>query len=254
MTLVRTERPAQGILRLSLTRPGKLNTFDREMCDTLSDELDRALLDTGVRAIILSGSGGHFSAGGDIDWMRSLSADALRAYHRDIVPILRGLAAAAKPTIAVLEGVCAGGAGGFALACDYVVMGEAARFGVPFLRIGLVPDMGVGYLLARRIGYRQTFRLVAESRIVRGAEARTLGLADFVVEDNQVQQRALSLAVELAALPPQAYSRMKALLARTAPDLDAFLADEIEAQSHCLGAPEFVEGCAAFLEKRPAHF
>ena len=248
--LVEIDRPHPQVLRLALSRPGEMNTFDRPMAEALGRALEAGLGDPAVRAIILTGAGGQFSAGGKIDWMRDQSPDALKIYHRDVLGVLRRLALAAKPTVAAIEGVCIGGGAGFALACDYVVMGEGARLGIPFLRIALVPDMATAYFIARRTSPQVAKRLSLENRVVKAGEAFELGLADVLVSDAQVQDRAVALASELAALPPRAVAQTKELLGHMATPFDEYLAAELAAQSVCIDGPEFSEGCAAFFEKR----
>lgn len=252
--LVEIDRPHPQVLRLALSRPGEMNTFDRPMAEALGTALDGGLADPTVRAIILTGAGGQFSAGGKIDWMRDQSPEALKIYHRDVLGILRTLALAPKPTVAAIEGVCVGGGAGFALACDYVVMGEGARLGIPFLRIALVPDMATAYFIARRASPQVAKRLSFENRVVKAGEAFALGLADVLVSDAEVQERAIKLARELAALPPLAVARTKDLLGRTGVPFDDYLAAELEIQTACMDGPEFPEGCAAFFEKRSPRY
>ncbi|MBX9647031.1 MAG: enoyl-CoA hydratase/isomerase family protein, partial [Xanthobacteraceae bacterium] len=168
MEAVTVDWASDGVLRIALSRPDKMNAIDVVMRDELLASLDKALVDPATRVILLTGAGGNFSAGGDIDWMLRQSEDYKLTYHRETMTFVRRLAKSPKPTIAAIEGACAGGGAGFALCCDYIVMDETARFGVPFLRIGLVPDMGSAYLLTRRIGDQAARRLILENRMIDG--------------------------------------------------------------------------------------
>lgn len=254
MEAVSVDWACERVTRIALSRPEKMNAIDVVMRDELMASLDNALVDPETKAIVLTGAGGNFSAGGDIDWMLRLSEDYKLAYHRETMAFVRQLVKSPKPTVAAIEGACAGGGAGFALCCDYIVMGQRARFGVPFLRIGLVPDMGSAYLLARRIGDQAARRLILENRMIDGQEAERIGLADLVVPDQEVQARAADLGSRLAALAPAAVAMTKWLLNRASGDFDQFIEDELSAQAECLKGPEFREGCAAFLEKRAARF
>lgn len=251
---VRVERAAPDIARIVLDRAGARNAIDLALRDALLAALCDVMASSDVRAVILTGAGGHFSAGGDIGWMQTMTGEAFLAYHRETLAIVRLLAAAPKPLVAAVEGACAGGGAGFALAADHVVMGHGARFAVPFLRIGLVPDMGAAWLLARRAGWQRARRLVYEARVIGGLEAERLGIADESVADAQVQAQALAHASALARLPPHAFARNKWLFNRTGGDFDTFLEAELAAQAPCLTGAEFAEGCASFLAKRAPQF
>jgi len=241
-------------VRVVLDRAGARNAIDLAMRDALLSTLREVMADNDVRAVILTGAGGHFSAGGDIGWMQTMAGEEFLAYHRDTLEIVRLLAQAPKPLVAAVEGACAGGGAGFALAADHMVMGRGTRFGVPFLRIGLVPDMGAAWLLARRVGWQRARRLVQEASIIDGIEAEWLGIADEVVEDARVQDKAVERAQYLATLPPGAFAQTKWLFNRADTDLDTFLQAELAAQAPCLTGAEFAEGCAAFLAKRQPKF
>ncbi|WP_374572225.1 enoyl-CoA hydratase/isomerase family protein [Phenylobacterium sp.] len=248
------ERPFPGVARIRLAQPERMNVIDLRMRDDLLAAVQTVLNNPEVRAIILTGEGGNFSAGGDIEWMRRMAPSAFRAYHRDTIAIARLLATADKPTIAAIEGVCIGGGAGFALCCDYVLMAQGARFGMPFLRIGLVPDMGSFHLLARRLGLQGARRFIFDGAILGAAEAARQGLADHVHADDAVQDEAEALALRLAAMPRLALAQTKWLMGRAEVNFSSFLEDELQAQAPCLGGSEFLEGCTAFLEKRPPKY
>lgn len=251
---VRIDHPALRVARIVLDRAGARNAINLAMRDALLAALEQVMADDDVRAVILTGAGGHFSAGGDIGWMRTMQGDGFLAYHRETLAIVRMLAGSAKPVVAAVEGACAGGGAGFALAADHVVMGRRVRFGVPFLRIALVPDMGAAWLLSRRMGWQRARQLVQDASIIDGLEAERLGIADEVVDDAQVQARALEHAQYLAKLPPRGFAQTKWLFNQTETDLNSFLEAELAAQAPCLTGDEFAEGCAAFLEKRQPEF
>ena len=254
MSRVTVEISGDAVALVRLNRPEKLNAIDGTMRADLFAALSDAVDDRAVRAIVLTGADDNFSAGGDIDWMRTLAGEDFLAYHRAAVGIVRVLATSGKPTIAAIEGACAGGGAGFALCCDYIVMARTARFGVPFLRIALAPDMGSTYLLSRRVGQQAARRMIFEGRMIEGAEAERIGLADHTVPTGEAVAKAMEVAGHLALLPPRALAQTKWLLRRADVDFERFIEDELAAQAPCLLGEEFAEGAAAFHEKRPPRY
>lgn len=254
MANVEIEQLDGRVARITLSRPEAMNAIDRAMQDELEAAMQSALKETAIRAIVLTGAGKHFSAGGDIGFLRKIDATSQPRYSQQLIEFVKLLAGSPKPVVAAVSGACAGGSVGFALACDYVVASHSARFVVPFLKIGLPPDMGVGYLLAQRVGLQQARRLVFDGRVVEASEAIEMGLIDTLVTDDELQEEALILARRLALLPPLAFAATKRLMGQCGGDLDAFLVNEVAATRNCSGSSEFVEGTAAFLEKREPFF
>jgi enoyl-CoA hydratase/carnithine racemase len=254
METIKVERRDGGVLRIALDRPQVLNAIDRTMRLELEDALKDAIADPSVRSIVLASEGPHFSAGGDIGFMQGMDADAIRSYHRDILGFVRLLAGSPKPTVALVRGACAGGAVGFAMCCDYLIASTTAYFSLQFMRIGLVPDMGALYFLAQRVGAQKMRRIILEDRIVRADEADELGLCDKLIDDALLDTDGLAIAQRLGELAPQAFRQTKWLIRRTEGDFERFLDDELTAANPCVGGPEFIEGSAAFFEKRKPRF
>lgn len=152
MTLVLTDRPEAALARISLNRPERRNALGPDLRDALIGALEAALADASVRAIVLTGAGGTFCAGGDISTMGGLDAAGAKARMADNQRLVRVLAGAEKPLVAALEGFAMGAGASIALWCDAVVMGQGARIGFPFLKMGLVPDYGLLFTLPRRVG------------------------------------------------------------------------------------------------------
>ncbi|KMO32364.1 enoyl-CoA hydratase/isomerase family protein [Methylobacterium aquaticum] len=253
MTPTQSERLDAGVLRISLNRPEARNAITPAMRDELLAGLDAAAADKDVRAVILTGNGPHFSAGGDIAFLQGLDRAGALAFHRDTLVLVRKLASFPKPLVAAVRGACAGGSVGFALCADVLICSRTAFFGVQFMRIGLTPDMGTAFLLRQRLG-RRAYRLILDDRLVRAEEAGDLGLCDALVDDDVLDAESVALAARLGALAPRAFRQTKWLTRQLEGEFDRYLDDEMTAAAACLGGEEFVEGTRAFLEKRPPLF
>lgn len=153
-----------------------------------------------------------------------------------------------------MRGACAGGGFGFALGCDYLLASDTAYFSAQFLRVGLVPDMGVAYFAAHRMGGHRARKFLLDNRTVKAEEAAAIGLCDALHADAALDAETLRLASRLAQLPPRAVRQTKWLTREAEGSFKLFLGSEIEAVVDCLGGEEFIEGTAAFFEKRPPRF
>ena len=250
MDIVLVERPRPEILRIVMNRPERRHAVTPELRAEILQALQAGEADPSVRAIILTGSGGHFSGGGDIQRISGLTLDDIPQYMEGLHSFVTALGNCSKPLVAAVQGVAAGGGAGFALACDFIVMGRDATFVFPFFRIGLIPDAGILYNLPRRVGLAEARNILFVSQRVEGAQAGAIGLADFVVEDDRVQEEALELASQLARNPAQAFAFTKAILNDDAQSLTDILRAEARTQQVCLQSAEFQAGVAAFRNKR----
>jgi 2-(1,2-epoxy-1,2-dihydrophenyl)acetyl-CoA isomerase len=249
MDLILIERPRPDILRIAMNRPERRHAVTPELRAQILEALQAGEADDTVRAIILTGSGGHFSGGGDIQRISGMTAADIPGYMAALHRFVTALGACPKPLVAAVQGVAAGGGAGFALASDFIVMGRSATFVFPFFRIGLVPDAGILHHLPRRVGIANARQILLVSQRVDGAESGRIGLADFVVEDDRVQDEAVELAAKLARHPPQAFALTKAILKAQTQSLSDVLDAEAQAQQLCLQSPEFKAGVAAFLSR-----
>jgi 2-(1,2-epoxy-1,2-dihydrophenyl)acetyl-CoA isomerase len=195
-----------------------------------------------------------FSAGGDVPSMVGLTADQARDRMRHIHVLCRLVAGARLPVVSAAEGFAAGAVVGLALLGDEIVAGPATKFLFPFLKLGLAPDWGQLLTLPRRVGIGHARRILTGGNPVLGEEALRIGLVDSLVADDAVMDAAVRRAGELAALPVEAFARMKARLNAVSGSLDEELAREETDQAVCLRGDDFVEGYAAFRDKRAADF
>lgn len=254
---VRVERDGP-VARITIDRPARRNAVDLPTLAALRAAIDVAAADDAVRVVVLTGAGDAFCAGADLaatsaaDVARFDVTAALRAYNNPVVLALR---ACPKPVVARVRGPAAGVGMNFALACDLIVASEDATFAQAFVRIGLAPDGGSTYLLPRLVGYHKAFELMALGEPLGAAEAARLGLVARVVPAAELDAAVGALTARLAAAPRLAVAAVKAgLRGGETSDLAAALDAEAVRQDACFHAPDFVEGVAAFLQRRPARF
>jgi len=255
-----TYQVADGVALITLSRPERLNALTDEMMDDLlPDACRRADADPDVRVIVLTGEGGNFCAGGDLEQRVTAVRERLRATlehdHPDLGRFVLPLLAVEKPTIAALEGVVAGGGLALALACDLRTARSDVRICSPFILRGLVPDGGATAALVAAVGYAAAIDMALTGRVIEGEEALRLGLIQRLWTGGPGPAKTLELARQIATLPRQATRLTKrALAADRYEAVRSALVTESWFQSICMRDPDFDEGVAAFLEKRPPQF
>lgn len=252
--VITLDRPAPRVARLLINRPDKRNAIDHAVRQAMTDALRELAADPGVRALVLGGTGGVFSAGGDLPSMAGLDEAAARERMAHIHNLCRLIAEAPCAVVSAIEGVGAGGAIGLALLGDEIIVGTGTRILFPFLKLGLTPDWGQMLTLPRRVGLPAARRLLTGGGPLDGAEAHRLGLADEVTADDAVMARAIERAAALAQLPRDALRRMNRRLEAPSATLAAELVREADDQARCLTGAEFAEGYGAFMNRRAADF
>jgi len=247
------DRPAAGVWRLLINRPDKRNAIDHAVRQALLETLDAAERNPSCRALLIGGVGGNLSAGGDIASMADLDEAGARERMLHIHQLCRRLQGFPLPVVTAAEGFCAGAGVGMALLTDLIVAGPSSKFLFPFLRLGLAPDWGSLRTLPARIGVAAARRMLSHGEVIQGEDALRLGLAD-AWGDHDVMAAALTHAERLAALPQDAFARMKRRLAEPAASFDHELQREEDDQAVLLLGADFREGFAAFNEKRAPQF
>jgi len=204
---------------------------------------------------VLTGAGRGFSAGADLNVLPPAGVEVAAMLENEFGPGILAIAELPKPVIAAVNGFASGIGAAYALACDMVVMGEKAFMQLPFARIGLVPDGGLTWQFAQRMGPRLAFEFALSGERIPAARCIELGLANKAVPDESLLDEACALAERLAAAAPLALAGTKQLL-RRAPSLDlaAAIRAEAEIQKDCIDSEDFREGVRAFFEKRAAKF
>ena len=236
---------------ITLNRPDKLNAIDIPLRLELADAIETADGASSVRAIVLTGAGKAFCAGGDITSMQRMEREpALERAHL-AQRVIRAIWSTPKPVVAAVEGSAYGAGAALAIACDRVIAASDARFATTFTSVGLAGDMGTFVSLPARVGNARARQMMMLPSPMGADEALRIGLIDAVVAPGAAATVALADATRLAAGPALALGAIKALLA-TASGLSPFEVLEREAsqQAELFGSDDFAEGIAAFRDKR----
>lgn len=247
----------QGVARITLHRPGVLNSINSAMAAELREALSRAAADAEIRAVLLTGTGRGFCAGQDLDEVRPGGpvtdfGEHVRTVYTPLVLALRSLE---KPVVCAVNGVAAGAGANLALACDIVIAAEHASFVQAFAKIGLVPDTGGTFVLPRLVGMARATALTMLGEKISAAQAVEMGLIYRVYPAESLEAEATKLATHLAAQPTVGLGLTKRLLnAAWQNDLATQLELEAEGQAAAGRSADYSEGVAAFLEKRQPVF
>ncbi|WP_349369392.1 2-(1,2-epoxy-1,2-dihydrophenyl)acetyl-CoA isomerase PaaG [Salinarimonas sp.] len=249
----------QGVMRLTLNRPDKLNAFNAELGAALIAALDDAAAQSAVRAVLLTGAGRAFCAGqdlGDRDPRKMEGPPDLgRTLENVYNPIVRRIRALEKPVVCAVNGVAAGAGANLAFACDLVLAARSAKFIQAFAKIGLVPDSGGTWLLPRLVGEARAKALALTAEPIDAETAASWGLIWKAVDDASLMPEAEALASRLAAGPTVGLGLTKrAIQAAAGQELDAHLDLERDLQREAGRTPDYAEGVTAFLEKRRPTF
>jgi len=243
-----------GVRVLTLNRPDRLNAFTKPLLAGLMAALGDADSDGDCRAVLLHGAGRGFCAGQDLTMVEP-GADLGDSLDRSFNPLVRRVRAMRLPVVCAVHGVAAGAGANLALACDIVLAGTSARFIQSFVRIGLIPDAGGTWTLPRLAGDARARGMALLGEPVTAAQAEAWGLIWRTLPDDDLLPEAGRLAAHLATQPTAALALIKqALNASAGHSLDQQLDLERDLQRQAGHTPDFREGVAAFLEKRPAAF
>jgi 2-(1,2-epoxy-1,2-dihydrophenyl)acetyl-CoA isomerase len=253
MAEVETSRDG-AVLTITLNRPDSYNAFTTSMHAGLHAALEEAESED-VRAVVITGAGKGFCAGQDITEFRGLDRDVGDHLEATYHPNVRAIRSLEKPVIAAVNGAAAGAGLSLACVCDYRIAADNAAFVPGFIGIGLVPDSGGSYFIARLLGPSRAFAWMSSNRKLTADQAHAWGLVDEVVEHELLMPRAAELAAFYAAQPTRGIGMSKRLFdhAQNA-TLDEQLALEGELQTAATKTADFTEGVTAFLEKRPPNF
>ncbi|WP_434055864.1 MAG: 2-(1,2-epoxy-1,2-dihydrophenyl)acetyl-CoA isomerase PaaG [Roseibium sp.] len=248
-----------GVLKVTLNRPDKLNAFNEDMHLALRAAFEQATKVDAVRAVLLTGAGRGFSAGqdlGDRDPRKSTEkpdlGHTLDTFYNPTLRLMRSLE---KPIICAVNGVAAGAGANIALACDIVLAARSAKFIQAFSRIGLIPDAGGSWSLTRILGEPRAKALALLAEPLMAEQAQDWGLIWKAVDDEILLEEAGAIAERLAAGPTVGLGLTKRLIqAAPTQDLDTHLDMERDCQRTAGFTDDYAEGVTAFLEKRPAVF
>ena len=239
---------------LRMTLEPKRNALVTDLRDALIAAVEGEMASAACRAIVLTGSGASFCAGGDLDTLPDHDPLAVRARMQRGQHLIRLLATGPKPVIAAVNGPAHGAGLSIAAACDLVIAADAARFGAVFMKVGLMGDLGLLWSLPNRVGLSMTKRLLYGGEVLDADAAFAAGLADQRVADDQLLPAAIAAAQRLAQAAPVALALTKAALARSTGSLEAALAAELDGQTLLFSTDDYLEGRSAFRERRAARF
>lgn len=250
---------ADGVATVTLNRPERLNSFTEAMHEELRQSLARARSDSGVRALLLTGSGRGFCAGQDLDERNVAEGapppDLGASLGRNYNPLVQGLRELPIPVVCAVNGVAAGAGANIALACDIVIAARSASFIQAFSKIGLIPDSGGTWFLPRLIGGARSRALTMLGERVSAEQAESWGMIWKCVDDGELMSVARNIAVQLARSPARALASLKkALAASSTHTLAEQLEFERNAQRELGRSADYREGVTAFKEKRTPRF
>lgn len=251
-----------GVMLVTLNRPDHMNTMDLEMFELLVGALSEANAREDVNALVLTGAGDVFSAGGEITESGRLSVAQLVPTRQQRLDrrgwstrVALAFAESDVPVIGAINGVAVGGGFGLALCCDVRFMAETATLGSILIKRGIATEFGAGFWLPRIVGLGKAHELLYDGDPISAKRCLELGIANRVVPDDQLLDEAMAYARKIASGPPLAYTATRRLLQRSAElPLLHFLEYEWTAQLALLGSRDSREGFRAFVEKREPRF
>ncbi|CAA0108171.1 2,3-dehydroadipyl-CoA hydratase [BD1-7 clade bacterium] len=241
----------EGVLHLTLNRPSKKNAFNRALWSLFTQALRDAQVDPSVACVVLSGAGKDFSSGMDLN---DFSGDGSAEEH----PFYEAQQATLdfdKPLIGAAKGIAIGGGATLLFHCDVVYVGESLRMRLPFVSLGLVPEFAASYMLQSIIGSRRAAELLYTAEWINADRAVETGIATQQFTDDQLVEKALEKANEIAQWPVVSLQATKRCVKETQrAGLDAAMKVEREGMDKLAGGPENIEAVMAFIEKRDPNF
>lgn len=241
----------QRVAVVTLNRPEKLNALSMKMLAELRTVFEDMRVDERVRAVVLTGAGRAFCAGGDLNDMLEGSLQLDYVAGRTLGKTIMAIQGLEKPVICALNGIAAGGGAGVALACDVIYASDKARFSEIYTNIGMVPDCGNLWLLARVVGPYKAKELCFSAEIIDAAEMYRLGIAQRLYPPEDLLPATIEFARKLAEGPAKSYAMIKTLIDRGwGLSLEQFYDLEALAVEIIMQSEDFKEGVAAFVEKR----
>jgi 2-(1,2-epoxy-1,2-dihydrophenyl)acetyl-CoA isomerase len=244
-----------AIAFITLNRPDKLNSFNREMALALQAALESCKAKE-VRAVYISGAGKGFCAGQDLAEVVDPNGPGMkRILSEHFNPIIIAIRNLQKPVVAAVNGVAAGAGANIALSCDIIVAKQSASFIQAFSKIGLIPDSGGTYFLPRLIGWQKATAIMMLGDKVSAEEAERMGMIYKVFADEEFVEASMKVAETLAKMPTRGLAYTKKILENSASNgLVQQLSDEDIYQQRAAATADFKEGVNAFIEKRSPNF
>jgi enoyl-CoA hydratase/carnithine racemase len=244
-----------GVMQIVINAPEARNSMSAKgVVEGILAALDQLEREPELRCAVLTGAGGAFSSGGNLQDLSSKTEAQVRAQMSVNTWLYRRIALCDKLVIAAVDGPAYGAGLGLATCCDWIVAGESAAFCSAFVRVGAMPDAGLFWSLPSRLGAAGARRMMLLGKEVRGAEALAMGLADDFVSEGSALPAAMAVAARFAQGPTRAYGRIKAGLRQAPMSVEQALQFQLDNGPGLFASEDFKEGAQAFLEKRKPVF
>lgn len=244
-----------AVLSITLNRPDSLNAFSPDMILGLTTALSDAHQNPEIRAIVLSGAGRSFSAGGDVKSMGMANSVEVYEHIGRLNECILTMKATEKPIIAAVHGFAAGAGFNLALACDLIVAADDSKFALSFSQVGLISDGGGSYFLPRLVGPHLAKQFFFSAEPIPAERLHQLGVVNYLVPLEQLEQETLKIAERFASGPGRAYGMIKKLVDHSlSSTLEEILEQERITQTMMVTTADHKEGLAAFKEKRKPNF
>lgn len=257
---LRVERPAEGVVLLTLDLPDRRNAMTEELTAAWGSTIAELSADRGLRAVVVTGAGSAFCAGGDLSWLGAGDDDGTQVPIRlrdRMLPFYRtwlSIRELEVPTIAALNGAAIGAGLCLALGCDLRYATPEAKLGMPFTSLGMHPGMAATYLLPEAVGLPRAREMLFTGRVLRGSEAVGIGLVNQLFPAESLVEEALSIAGRIASTAPIATRLTKRAMQHGPRSFVEALEWEALAQPVTLASDDLREGLRAQAERRPAEF
>ncbi|MBB5423503.1 enoyl-CoA hydratase/carnithine racemase [Paraburkholderia sp. JPY158] len=242
---------------VTMNYPERRNAFSMKMRLALTEVFQRLMHDDpDTRAIVLTGAGGHFCAGGDLSEMHAATPPLLALRERIAVGVrlFKLIYTGTKPVVAAVEGTCYGAGVSLAAACDVVVSADTAKYSCAFSKVGLLPDTGILWTLPQKIGGGKARELMLRGNVIDAAEARRLGLVSEVAASGRVLDAAIETAARFASYPPVTLALLKASLVNAGNSIEDACRLETDLNPLTRQTSDHTEAVKAFMEKRKPVF
>jgi enoyl-CoA hydratase/carnithine racemase len=250
-------RHEDDVAVVTMNYPQRRNAFSMTMRVALMEAFQRLFHeDAATRAIVLTGAGGHFCAGGDLSEMQAVTPSLLELRERIAVGVrlFRTIYTGTKPVVAAVEGTCFGAGLSLAAACDLVVGSSAAQYCCAFAKVGLLPDTGLLWTLPQKVGGGKARELMLKADVIDAATALRIGLVNQTAGPGGALNAALELAARFSSYPPVTLAMLKANLANAGNSIEDAWRLEVDLNSLTRQTSDHAEAVAAFMEKRKAVF